>query len=156
MTQKSATLIRRKSLPLLIAMSTRNSLRSNICVKVVFSLLPPRKNMTVILINLPLALKKEENFVQTTNHLNNTSFLAPAPAPAPAPRVSHNKVSEKESEFKGSGCGQNTEFCKRRRSNSSADISKFAHASLFCCYAFRIMNLYYLYGFLENKQASNA
>ena len=82
-----------------------------------------------------MALKKDENLVQTTNHLvacktsnnntendclkqhcsscrkllktksekfskNNTCLLAPSPAPAPSPRVSHNKVSEKESEFK--------------------------------------------------------
>uniref|UniRef100_M4CVC1 Uncharacterized protein n=1 Tax=Brassica campestris TaxID=3711 RepID=M4CVC1_BRACM len=95
--------------------------------------------------DLPLALKKEENFVQTTNHLvacktsnnntendslkqhcsscrkllktksekfskNNTSFFAPAPASSP--RVSHNKVSEKESEFKDLDVDRTPSFLK--------------------------------------------
>ncbi|KAL0886814.1 hypothetical protein Bca101_010797 [Brassica carinata] len=74
--------------------------------------------------DLPLALKKGDNIVQTTTHLidyktdslkqhcsccgellktksekflkKNNSFLAPAPSP----RVSYNKLSENESEFK--------------------------------------------------------
>nr|VDD23081.1 unnamed protein product [Brassica oleracea] len=82
MTQ-SATLTRRKSLPLLIAMSTRNYLRSNICKE---SDCDTYKK---------LLKTKSEKFSK-----NNTCLLAPSPAPAPSPRVSHNKVSEKESEFK--------------------------------------------------------
>ena len=97
--------------------------------------------------DLPLALKKEENFVQTTNHLvacktsnnntendslkqhcsscrkllktksekfskNNTSFFAPAPASSP--RVSHNKVSEKESEFKDLDVDRTPSFVRWR------------------------------------------
>ncbi|CAF1911191.1 BnaCnng08270D [Brassica napus] len=92
MTQ-SATLTRRKSLPLLIAMPTRNSPRSNICKE---SDCDTYKK---------LLKTKSEKFSK-----NKTSFLAPAPAPSP--RDSHNKVSEKESEFKDLDVDRTSSFVR--------------------------------------------
>ncbi|CAN6852660.1 unnamed protein product [Brassica oleracea] len=94
MTQ-SATLTRRKPLPLLIAMSTRNYLRSNIymCEGCLLSFATQKESDCDTY--KKLLKTKSEKFSK-----NNTCLLAPSPAPAPSPRVSHNKVSEKESEFK--------------------------------------------------------